>query len=128
MIFFAIKRNRIVTMGSKKDIFQKEAFIDIDENGHGLIVDRYNVYILFKDNEPIYVGCSKDVENRLKNHVDKGFDSFMIYDSFFNKQEALNRERKVICSISISPSHKLLNDHGVGFPLNKIKYPVKSES
>jgi len=70
----------------------------------------YHVYCLVKDSIPIYVGMSKDINQREKSHrINKDFDYIFIIKSFDNKKDALICENGIIRFISILNDYKYLN-------------------
>ena len=79
----------------------KTIYKDYIENEDGsittekVVVIEYDVYFLMNDNKVIYIGCSSNIINRIKDHKSiRIFDSYFVYKSFFNKQEALDCERQ----------------------------------
>lgn len=60
----------------------------------------YYVYILMKNERPVYVGMSKNIEQRIKTHRSKRpkgeFDGYSIFFKSKSKQECLLVERSLI--------------------------------
>jgi len=64
--------------------------------------EKYCVYVLIKDKNPIYVGCSGNLKTRLSNHKKlKDFDSHIVIKRYDNKKSALIAENSIIRFISI---------------------------
>ena len=56
----------------------------------------YYVYVLMRGEKPVYVGCTKNVYDRVRAHkTSKDFDSVFIHFWSLNKLEALTTERKI---------------------------------
>ena len=60
--------------------------------------EKYYLYCLIKDNNPIYVGVTKNIHNRKKQHKSKGkkFDNLLVVKSYGSKREALIAENSII--------------------------------
>jgi hypothetical protein len=71
----------------------------------------YHVYCLVKNGSPIYVGMSKNITKREKDHrkKKKDFDFVFIIKSFDNKTDALICENGIIRFISILNDEKYVN-------------------
>lgn len=73
----------------------------------------YYVYILFNKEKPIYVGCTKDLENRLNKHKkSKDFDSYSVVYSHSDRKKSLEIEKSLITAV------KFINNDS----LNKTKF------
>ena len=58
---------------------------------------KYHLYVLLKDNNPIYIGVSTNVKNRISSHKkDKDFSEVYIIKSYSNKKEAYAAENSII--------------------------------
>jgi hypothetical protein len=82
----------------------------------------YYVYALFYNEMPVYVGCTTDIENRIRAHkTGKKFDSYRIIYQNSNKGKALQFERACIVFLKvISDNH--YNKQKIWIPgLNRIK-------
>lgn len=70
----------------------------------------YSVYALVKDDICVYVGCTSNLKNRLKNHKQsKDFNKHIVIEYFDNKNEALLAEKSIIKFLSIFGGKELLN-------------------
>ena len=57
------------------------------------IIIEYSVYVLFYEDKPIYVGCTSDIENRLRQHRStKIFNEYQIIYSDMDKSKAYKFE------------------------------------
>jgi len=60
-------------------------------------MSKYYIYVLLLNNNPVYVGLSTNVNNRISKHKkNKIFDSYVILRSFKDKERALNYEKGII--------------------------------
>lgn len=70
----------------------------------------YKVYVLIKDKQPVYIGCTSNLENRLKAHSRiKVFDSYIVIKTFDNKEDALICENGIIRFVSAFKGEKICN-------------------
>lgn len=75
---------------------------------------KFSVYLLIKDNKPIYVGCSSNVKNRISNHKrTKKFDDYYVLKKFETKEQALIAENILIRYISVFEDDKWLNSKDI---------------
>jgi hypothetical protein len=90
----------------------KTKFEYINGLGSVEVLVYHQVYILFKNETPIYVGCSNNIKARLRNHKKtKEFDSYSIVFSNAERCKSLDVERSLITAIKyINP--KSLNMKG----------------
>lgn len=57
----------------------------------------YNVYALYMDGVPVYIGCTKNVEKRVLAHKkDKVFNSYVVLYQNASKKDALYFEHACI--------------------------------
>lgn len=71
---------------------------------------KYSVYLLLKDENPVYIGMSSNMKNRLCYHKKtKDFNYYVIIEKFKNKKEALAAERAIIKYISIFTPETIQN-------------------
>lgn len=72
---------------------------------------KHSVYLLIKDGNPIYVGCSSNVISRIRSHRFKGkeFDKYIILKVYDSKRDALLAENAIIHFISLYGSENWLN-------------------
>lgn len=57
----------------------------------------WHVYILYRNGTPVYVGCTANIDQRMRNHKkNKNFDSYDIFYSNGIKQRCLNIEKTLI--------------------------------
>ncbi len=54
------------------------------------------VYALYRENEVIYVGITKNIEERLKGHKDKEYDNYEILQVHSNRFYAMKHEHDLI--------------------------------
>lgn len=60
----------------------------------------HSVYVLYKKNTPVYVGVTKDLDNRMKSHkLNKDFDSYSVVFNHSSRKEALKVERSLITAV-----------------------------
>jgi len=65
------------------------------EQKKGLIV--WSLYVLIKNDKPIYVGVSSDIIKRTSNHrANKNFDSVHVIKKYKDKKEAYCAENSLI--------------------------------
>ena len=70
----------------------------------------YHVYILLQNSKIVYVGCTENVLNRLKNHkYNKEFNSYFVIYSSLYRDEALEMESKLIQFFKYVSSIDLIN-------------------
>jgi len=70
----------------------------------------HSVYVLIKDKKCVYVGCSKDVARRKRQHKkDKDFDSLFILKKYNTKKEALFAENVLIDFVTLFGNEKGYN-------------------
>lgn len=70
----------------------------------------YKVYALVKDKKCVYVGCTFNLDGRLKTHkVTKDFDECVTIEHFNNKKDALACERAIIKYLSMFGENDILN-------------------
>jgi len=58
----------------------------------------YSLYVLIKEEKPIYVGITKEIKRRIYQHKRdelKDFDTYIVLDEFETKEFALVAERSV---------------------------------
>ena len=55
---------------------------------------QHYLYVLVKNDKPIYFGITNNIKRRLSNHKSNGkdFDTYVVIRSFDNKKEALAAE------------------------------------
>lgn len=71
-----------------------------------------SVYLLLKEEAVVYVGCSQNINRRIRKHLkDKDFDSFVEVDRFKTRSEALRNERILIKLFSKLIGSTILNIH-----------------
>lgn len=60
--------------------------------------ETHYLYCLIKDSKPTYVGVTKNIHNRKKQHKSKGkiFDNLLVIKSYNSKKEALIAENSII--------------------------------
>lgn len=64
--------------------------------------DLYKLYVLWQDENPIYVGVTTNIDNRIRSHrTNKTFNSFSVIEIFKNKKEAYAAERCIIKFMSV---------------------------
>ena len=69
-----------------------------------------SVYLLFKEMNVVYVGCTNNLNRRIRKHLkDKDFDSFVEIDRFKTRSEALRSERMLIKLFSKLNKTPILN-------------------
>ena len=62
----------------------------------------YKVYVLIKNDNPIYVGVTTNIKQRIENHKRiKDFDSYIIIKKYDDKKEALAAECGIIRYLSL---------------------------
>jgi predicted GIY-YIG superfamily endonuclease len=62
----------------------------------------YKVYVLIKNDNPIYVGVTTNIKQRIENHKrTKDFDSYVIIKKYDDKKEALAAECGIIRYLSL---------------------------
>lgn len=62
----------------------------------------YKVYVLIKNDNPIYVGVTTNIKQRIENHKrTKYFDSYVIIKKYDDKKEALAAECGIIRYLSL---------------------------
>ncbi len=77
-------------------------------------VCNYYVYILLKDKNPIYIGSTKNVLIRIKQHrKTKDFDKHYVLSHYTNKKDALIAENSLIRYISVFGDSKWLNGKNI---------------
>lgn len=60
------------------------------------------VYALIKNEKPIYVGCTSNINRRMNCHKrSKDFDTYVVIEKFNNKNDALICERGIVKFISL---------------------------
>lgn len=75
----------------------------------------YNVYILFMDSYPVYVGCTTDIKKRIQQHKYRKeiiFNGYCIYAKDFRKQYAYLLERQVTIILNYFGNCNLHNING----------------
>lgn len=108
---------------------EKQTYLTECNDGSFLIEEKdvlmYDIYFLLKDSCVIYIGCSSSINNRIQNHkANKDFDSYIIVDSYENKQVALNEERKLTLLFHNFSNCKLLNKSGA-FDISRYRKIIK---
>jgi predicted GIY-YIG superfamily endonuclease len=84
---------------------------------------KWHLYVLIKDNNPVYVGLSTDIETRIKKHrTNKHFDKYLVLESFDDKKQALAAERCIIKFYTLFRKHDWLN--GENGYLSMVKYYI----
>lgn len=62
----------------------------------------YKVYVLIKNDNPIYVGVTTNIKQRIENHKrTKDFDSYIIIKKYDDKKESLAAECGIIRYLSL---------------------------
>lgn len=93
--------------------------------GEEVAIVEYDVYFLLKNDNVIYIGCSSNVENRIKQHKKiRDFDSYFIYMWFTNKEQALICERMCIKLLS-NFSHNPLENKVAADSIFKYRDKIK---
>jgi len=70
----------------------------------------YSVYFLIKDNVVIYIGCTKNIKNRIASHrCNKEFDSFCIVYKSTSKYSSYRYERMITIITSLFPNFVTTN-------------------
>ena len=70
----------------------------------------YLVYVLIKNKQPVYIGCTSNIINRINKHrKSKDFDRHVIIEKYDNKKEALSAERSLIKYVSLFESIDNIN-------------------
>jgi len=70
----------------------------------------YSVYLLIKDGNPIYVGCTNNLHTRRKAHEKtKVFDSVVVLKMYKRKEDALIAENAMIRFISLFGGDEWVN-------------------
>ena len=70
----------------------------------------FKLYTLIKNDNPIYVGVTSNLKQRLISHKsDKDFDSYIIVKSYTDKKEALAAECGIIRYLSLFRSDFNIN-------------------
>lgn len=70
----------------------------------------YSVYLLIKDGNPIYVGCTSKLTQRQKAHEKtKVFDSVVVLKMYKRKEDALIAENAIIRFISLFGGDEWVN-------------------
>lgn len=73
-------------------------------------IKTYSVYILIKNKQPIYIGSSSNVKNRISKHkINKDFDEFIVLKNYKTKKESLIAENSLIRFISIFGGKEWIN-------------------
>lgn len=63
---------------------------------------KYAVYILISDREPVYIGCTSNIKQRLISHKsEKNFNSCFILKSYDTKRDALIAENSLVRFVSV---------------------------
>jgi hypothetical protein len=95
---------------------------------------KYKVYLLYNNDEPIYIGMTSNIYSRIVCHkCTRKFTHYAILASFKNKQDALFTERTLIkfisfCDLSFEngkyvnykPRKVSIEEHGIDY-IRKIK-------
>jgi predicted GIY-YIG superfamily endonuclease len=71
-----------------------------------------SIYALLNNGIIVYIGCSNNVNRRVKNHFidkEKKFDSFAIIETFKSRSKALMFEKILIKTISMLSDNGLIN-------------------
>lgn len=70
----------------------------------------YLLYVLIKNDNPIYVGVTRNIKQRLKQHKKiKNFDSYLIIKKYEKKEDALLSENAIIRYLSLFKNENNLN-------------------
>lgn len=70
----------------------------------------YGVYVLMKEESPIYVGYTSNIEKRLKSHKsNKDFDDYIVLKSYKTKKEALIAEYAILSFLTLFGGKDILN-------------------
>lgn len=71
---------------------------------------QFTLYILIKNDKPIYVGCTSNLGRRIKTHrSSKDFDDYIVLKEYDNKYDALTAENSLIRFISMFGGDEWLN-------------------
>ncbi len=58
---------------------------------------KYSVYALLKDKKPIYIGCTKNLKERIAAHKkNKKFDTCKVIKTYTNKEQAFSAENAIL--------------------------------
>jgi hypothetical protein len=72
--------------------------------------NKFSVYVLILENNPVYVGCSNNVKNRISHHkTNKKFDRYIIIKEYQSKKDALIAENALIRYLSIFVDTNIVN-------------------
>lgn len=70
----------------------------------------WKVYALCRNKNCIYVGCTSNLKNRLKQHKsNKNFESYIVLSKHNNRKDALLAERSIIKFLSVFGSDEIYN-------------------
>lgn len=60
-------------------------------------MNKYSVYVLLKNKQPIYVGCTQDVKRRISQHKrTKDFDCHRVVKTYDTANEAFSAENAIL--------------------------------
>ncbi len=85
----------------------------LDENNNIIEVIEWCVYLLIHNHKVVYIGCSRDLEKRLKQHTYAGriFDSYVNFHQSYNKGDCEFVERILIRYSNLYTELELTNKY-----------------
>jgi len=83
---------------------------------------KYCIYVLYKDDDIHYIGMSKNIKQRVKQHRGtKDFDRFEVLEEFDDKNKCLLKERKLIKQFKPLLNIKFNNNRPIREPKIRIE-------
>jgi len=96
----------------------------LNEHAQNDELEKYDIYVLFIDDNPVYIGCSSNVKSRVSSHKYSSinFNGYCVFKTFYNKSEALQFERYMIIILDLFGNINL-NNHDATSRIGHIKRP-----